>query len=136
MFSPVLAASYEPVLGASTNRAVLYLFLSFFHTYHITAQVLFEVDVREAGYFHICMNHLRGISYCYSLPYVDDMESKELACSSKVFLLKVCSIRREVYFKRNTFVKLQSSMRIRLITDMTISIHIDVTWLMKKCSYS
>jgi hypothetical protein len=32
MFSPVLAASHESVLGASTNRATLYLFLFFFHT--------------------------------------------------------------------------------------------------------
>jgi hypothetical protein len=44
MFSPVLAAPNEPVLGASTDRAVLYLFLTFFHTCHITAHVLFEVD--------------------------------------------------------------------------------------------
>jgi hypothetical protein len=51
MFSPVLAASYEPVLGASTDRAVLYLFLTFFHTCHITAHVLFEVDAREGGVF-------------------------------------------------------------------------------------
>jgi len=40
MFSPVLAAPYEPVLGASTDRAMLYLFLSFFHTWHYIAGII------------------------------------------------------------------------------------------------
>jgi hypothetical protein len=42
MFSPVLAAPNEPVLCASTDRAVPYLFLYFFHIwiYNYTGNIL------------------------------------------------------------------------------------------------
>ncbi len=48
MFSPVLAASNEPVLRASADGAARYLFFYFFHiSIYITTWVLFEVKVRE-----------------------------------------------------------------------------------------